>query len=218
MSENNAKYELSVLALVSTCTNCYILKDIKTNAAAVIDPGCAPQQIIDAVKECGADVKMIINTHGHWDHIGANVAVQEATGAPIYIHRIDEPMLNNGELNLCHLFRGDGNGGKAERLLEDGDIIELGELKLQVILTPGHTEGGICLLCEDMLFSGDTLFRRSIGRTDLICGDREALLRSLDDKLRPLADDLKVLPGHGSASILGEEKEFNPFFNGMARR
>ena len=207
-----SKYELITLPLISTCTNCYILVDKKTRAAAIIDPGCAPEQIIEAVKNADADVKMIINTHGHWDHIGANKAVAAATGAPIYIHRIDAPMLQDGELSLCKLFRGDGDGGAASRLLEDGDVIDLGDLQIKVILTPGHTKGGVCLLCEDLLFAGDTLFRRSIGRTDLICGDREALIESLDKKLRPLADDLKVLPGHGSATILGEEKQFNPFF------
>ena len=205
-------YELSTLALISTCTNCYILTDKNTRATAIIDPGCAPEQILNTLKNIDADVKMIINTHGHWDHIGANKAIQAATGAPIYIHRIDEPLLSDGELNLCKLFRGDGDGGKAARLLEDGDVIELGDLRLKVILTPGHTQGGICLQCEDLLFAGDTLFRRSIGRTDLVCGDRAALLESLDKKLRPLPDELKVLPGHGSASVLGEEKEFNPFF------
>ncbi|MBQ1501065.1 MAG: MBL fold metallo-hydrolase [Firmicutes bacterium] len=207
-----SNYELHVIDLISTSTNCYLLLDAQSRAAAVIDPGCAPEKILAAIEEAKADVKMIINTHGHWDHIGANKAIQAATGAPIYISRIDEPLLQDGEQSLCKLFRGDGDGGKADRLLEDGDIIELGSLRLQVILTPGHTKGGICLLCEDLLFVGDTLFRRSIGRTDLIGGDRAEILDSLETKLRPLPDELKVLPGHGSATVLGEEKEYNPFF------
>lgn len=207
-----SNYELHTVQLISTCSNCYILVDQATRAAAIIDPGCAAEQIMESVTEAKAKVKYIIDTHGHWDHIGNNVAMQEATGADILIHRLDALMLSDPVLSLATLFRGDGNGGQAARLLEDGDIIELGELRLTVIHSPGHTEGGICLLCEDMLFSGDTLFRLSIGRSDLSGGDQEALIRSLGEKLAPLDDGLTVLPGHGSASTLGYEKANNPYF------
>ena len=207
-----SKYEIQVIELISTCSNCYLLIDSESRDAAIIDPGCNPDKIMENIKENNADVKLIINTHGHWDHVGANVAIKAQTGADVLIHKLDEPFLANPELNLAGLFRGDGNCGTAERLLEDGDIIELGQLRLQVIHTPGHTPGGICLLCEDLLFTGDTLFRMSVGRSDLPGGDKEALLASLENKLKPLDDELKVLPGHNSASVLGYEKEHNPFF------
>ena len=199
-----SKYELITLPLISTCTNCYILVDKKTRAAAIIDPGCAPEQIIEAVKNADADVKMIINTQGHWDHIGANKAVAAATGAPIYIHRIDAPMLQDGELSLCKLFRGDGDGGEASRLLEDGDVIDLGDLQIKVILTPGHTKGGVCLYCEaeKIVFSGDTLFADGFGRMDLYGGSHKQMRVSLR-MLLSLPEDVRLLPGHGGETTIG---------------
>lgn len=205
-------YELRIVQLISTCSNCYILTDRDSRAAAVIDPGCGAEQIMAAIGEAEARVAYIIDTHGHWDHIGNNVAVAEKTGAPILIHRLDAPMLAAPELSLARLFGGDGNGGQAARLLTDGDVLELGALRLTVIHTPGHTPGGICLLTEDLLFTGDTLFYLSVGRCDLSGGDHETLIRSLTEKLLPLDDGLRVLPGHGPETNLGEEKARNPFF------
>ena len=202
-------YRLEVMPLG---TNCYLVYDENTKDGIVVDPGGSAKDIGEAIDRLDLHIVAIINTHGHWDHIGANVPIQQQTGAKILIHKLDEPMLTDPELNLRKLFLGKGDGGKADRLLEEGDIIELGDLRLQVIHTPGHTEGGICLLCEDLLFTGDTLFRLSVGRSDLPGGDKTALLASLANKLKPLDDSLKVLPGHNSASTLGYEKEHNPFF------
>ncbi len=206
------KYQLVIIELISTNSNCYLLIDQNTRAAAVIDPGCNPEKILSEIEQHQVQVKYIINTHGHWDHTGANLPIQAATGAEILIHHADEPLLSNPELSLAFLWRRADKAGEADRLLDDGDKIELGQLELSVIHTPGHTEGGICLLCEDLLFSGDTLFRLSVGRSDFPGGDHDLLLNSLVTKLLPLADDLIVLPGHGSASRLGYEKEQNPFF------
>lgn len=205
------KYELVTLQLVSSNNNCYLLIDSATREAAIIDPGCDAAKILAAVEENNADVKYIINTHGHWDHVGANRPLKEATGVDVLIHEADEPLLSRPELNLAFLFRGDGNAGTAERLLKDNDKIFLGELQLTVLHTPGHTEGGICLLCEDLLFTGDTLFRLSVGRSDFPGGDHDVLISSLA-RLLPLPDDLLVLPGHNSASTLGFEKANNPYF------
>ena len=207
-----SKYQLETIELISTCSNCYLLIDKQTQKAVVIDPGCNAEKINNAIQEKKAKVVYIINTHGHWDHIGANVELQEMIGAPILIHSIEEPYLQDKELNLAKMFIRDGNGGSAGRLIEDGEIIEVGELRIKVLHTPGHTPGGICLLCEDLLFTGDTVFRLSVGRTDLGGGDHQTLLTSIADKLISLDDDLKVLPGHGPASSLGYEKEHNPFF------
>jgi len=204
-------YELYTVKLIRTCSNCYILVDAQSREAAVIDPGCNAGQILQELEQANARASYIIDTHGHWDHIGANLELAEKTGAQILIHRLDQPMLSDANCSLAFLFRGDGKGGEASRLLEDGDSIELGGLRLRVIHTPGHTPGGICLLCEDLLFTGDTLFNLSVGRTDLYGGDSETLIASLT-KLAPLDDKLQVLPGHGSASELGYEKAHNPYF------
>jgi hydroxyacylglutathione hydrolase len=205
-------YELYTIKLIRTCSNCYILVDSASREAAVIDPGSNAEQIIQELERVNAKARYIIDSHGHWDHIGANLALAEKTGAGILIHRLDQPMLADANSSLASLFRADGKGGEAERLLEDGDIIELGKLRLTVLHTPGHTPGGICLLVEDLLFSGDTLFNLSVGRTDLYGGDTETLINSLRDKLLPLPDQLQVLPGHGAASELGYEKAHNPYF------
>lgn len=198
-----SKYELYTVQLIYHLQQLLYFSRYSKPCSCCIDPGCNPDKIMEAIKDANADVKLIIDTHGHWDHIGANVPIQQQTGAKILIHKLDEPMLTDPELNLRKLFLGKGDGGKADRLLEEGDIIELGDLRLQVIHTPGHTEGGICLLCEDLLFTGDTLFRLSVGRSDLPGGDKTALLASLANKLKPLDDSLKVLPGHNSCLYLG---------------
>ncbi len=207
------KYKVERFPVGDLGTNCYLLMDCATKDAAVIDPGDEAQRVKDAADQWGARIVMIINTHAHWDHIGNNVAMQQLTGAPILIHEADAGCLQDSLYNLAERFGGDGDGGEAARLLHDGDTIELGELTLTVLHTPGHTRGGICLVCEDLLFSGDTLFRCSIGRSCFPGGNQEQLLRSLDEKLRPLPGNLQVLPGHSMQSQLDFEFANNPFFN-----
>lgn len=206
------KYRLSCLVLGGLGANCYILADKATAEAVVIDPGGEAGRVMAALDGEKARLTAIINTHGHWDHVAGNKRLKELSGAPLLIHRLDAPMLGQGRLNLSSLFGEAGQGGEADRLLEDGDIIEAGELKLQVIHTPGHTLGGICLLCEDLLFTGDTLFQLSVGRCDLPGGNEATLMRSLQEKLAPLDKDLLVLPGHGPESNLAYEIKYNPYF------
>jgi glyoxylase-like metal-dependent hydrolase (beta-lactamase superfamily II) len=191
-------------------TNCYILVDITTAVAALIDPGGDAAALIQILTELEAQPRLIVNTHGHWDHIGANRALQRHYELAIAIHAADAPMLSDKKKNAARFFAGDGDGGEAKRLLQEGDIIELGAFRIMVLHTPGHTPGGICLMLDKLLFCGDTLFNLSIGRTDLPGGDYEALNRSLS-RLSALPDDMLVLPGHGPASNLGYEKKYNPY-------
>ncbi len=206
----SAAYQIFTVPVLHQGTNCYILACAATRQAAIIDPGADAALIFAKVKEEGLDVKAVINTHGHSDHIGANQPVKENYQAPLLIHKDDAPMLSRPTLSLAVLVGGTCQGGTADRLLEDGDTIAIGQLTLQVIHTPGHTPGGICLLGSDYLFSGDTLFQLSIGRTDFPGGSYEALLQSLA-KLAKLDDRLIVYPGHGPATKLGYEKRFNPY-------
>ncbi|MEG1997235.1 MAG: MBL fold metallo-hydrolase, partial [Clostridiales bacterium] len=206
----SAAYKLFTIPVFHQGTNCFLFTCAATNDAAIIDPGGDANMIIAKVAEEKLNIKAIINTHGHSDHISANREMQEKYHAPLMIHQLDEPMLSRGTLSLAILTGGNSDGGTADRLLTEGDIITIGKLMLQVIHTPGHTPGGICLLTEDILFTGDTLFQTSIGRTDFPGGSYETLIQSLH-KLSLLDDELTIYPGHGPASKLGYEKKYNPY-------
>jgi len=208
------KYQRISTAAGKFGANCHILICEATKKAVVFDVGGEADYIKEKLDEAGAEAVCLINTHGHWDHIGGNEEFQQLTGAPIWIHEADADFLQNPELNLSiALDRKNGTGGTADRLLHDGDVLNIGELEIKVIHTPGHTQGGCCFLCEDLLITGDTLFRLSVGRSDLVGGDSEALMKSLKEKIAPLDPDLQVLPGHGPGSTLGFEVEHNPFMN-----
>lgn len=190
--------------------NCYIVSD-QNNRTFVIDPGGDGQQI---VAECqGLDIQYIINTHGHLDHIGANDALKEAfPGAKLAIHQDDEKMLYDANLNLSSLMGENIKSPKADIVLKDGDALPFGERELKIIHTPGHTLGGILVQIDNFLFTGDTVFAGSIGRTDLPGGDMKTLLKSIKEKFLSLPDGLIVYPGHGEETTVKEEKESNPFF------
>ena len=210
MIGKTAEYCCYCLPVLHGITNCYILLERSENRAAIIDPGGDGEKLVVAITELQAQPELIINTHGHWDHIGANKLLQQHYGLEIAIHEADATLLRDGSKNAARLFRGDGDGGEANRLLKEGDIIELGSLKIEVLYTPGHTPGGICLKLDKLLFTGDTLFNLSIGRTDLPGGDYAAICRSLE-RLATLTDDFLVLPGHSQSSTLGYEKAHNPY-------
>lgn len=191
-------------------TNCYVLSDAQ-NHGIVIDPGAEGEAILDYVQEQQIAVKYIVNTHGHWDHIGANKIIAKETGAPILIHDLDKQFLEEERLNLSKAFGVIGRGGVVGEVLTDGDMVAVGGISLSVLHTPGHTQGSISLLGDGVVFSGDALFKGSIGRTDLPTGNYEALMKSLGEKLMVLPAETVVYPGHGKPTTIGEEKENNPY-------
>jgi len=181
-------------------TNCFIVGDTHSEEAVVIDPGFdSASEVKSILKEIERNrfrVKFIINTHGHPDHTSGNKTMKEATKALILIHEYDAPLLRNPS---------------ADKTIREGDIIELGEIKLRVLHTPGHSKGSIALLGADAVFSGDTLFAGGIGRYNLLGGSLEEIMNSLKNKLLILPDHLKVYPGHGPVTTIGEERRSNPF-------
>ncbi len=192
-------------------TNCYIVYCEQSRKAAVIDPGGDASAIISRITQENLVVEYIINTHGHADHIAANAKVKEATGAMILIHQADADMLTSAHRNLSAFMGGGITGGAAGRILKDGDTIEIGSIRFKVLHTPGHTPGGISLLTDNILFSGDTLFAESIGRTDFPGGSFRQLIQSIKEKLMVLPDDVTVYPGHGPQTTIGWERKMNPF-------
>lgn len=191
-------------------TNCWLASDDSHGPLVVIDPAGDAAVLLDSI---GArEVAWVVLTHGHFDHLGAVGEVVDATSAPLCIHRADATRIESPESSGAALFGMNHVSRSADRLLADRDSIDAGQLALEVLHTPGHTEGGICLLGEGHLFAGDTIFAGSVGRTDLPGGDPQALARSIADKLAPLPGDTVVHPGHGPDTTIARERRLNPFF------
>jgi glyoxylase-like metal-dependent hydrolase (beta-lactamase superfamily II) len=194
--------------------NCTVLADESAGEAVVIDPGDEPDRILAALDAAKLETVALLHTHAHFDHVGATRAVSDATRAPILLHPADAPLY--GALPEQASFFGleAAPPKPLDRPLADGDVVRFGRFALRAIHTPGHTPGSTCFLLEGgapRLFSGDTLFRRSIGRTDLWGGDTDAILASIREKLFSLPGDLAVVCGHGPGTTIGEEKRSNPF-------
>jgi glyoxylase-like metal-dependent hydrolase (beta-lactamase superfamily II) len=191
--------------------NCYILAVQANSAAIIIDPGSDEKRIKQVLNKHQLKPAFIINTHGHIDHIGCD----DKFAVPVYIHRQDLPLLKNSRLNLSELLTAPYAVNSSIKPLEDKDNLELEQIQLEVIYTPGHTPGGICLLMKKpankILFSGDTLFFQGIGRTDFPGADEKLLIKSIKERLMQLPDDTIVYPGHGPSSTIGEEKRNNTF-------
>lgn len=194
--------------------NCYLVSCEKTGKAAVIDPGSGSQMLINWIKERGVEITHIILTHGHFDHIGSVEDLRREFQAKVAIHRDDAEMLLNSRKNLAVFMGRDFSIPPADTLLEDNQEIAIGEKILKVLHTPGHSPGGICLLLDDGLISGDTLFEGSVGRTDFPGGDMGKLLQSIQQKLMVLDDNTKVYPGHEGTTTIGRERASNPYING----
>ena len=192
-------------------TNCYIIYCEESHKAAVIDPGGNEKEILSIIEREKLAVQYIINTHGHADHIAANGQIKQATGALLLIHTDDEAMLDNPQKNLSVFMGETVKSPPADRLLHDNEQISIGSITFDVIHTPGHTPGGICLKYGDTVFAGDTLFSESIGRTDLPGGSYSQLINSVKEKLMVLPDQVVILPGHGPETSIGWERKYNPY-------
>ena len=194
--------------------NCYILGCGETREGVVVDPGGDAGKIAAAVEQLGLKIVHIINTHGHFDHVGANRTLLERFGADLLIHAADAPMLNRAA-DIARSYGVPGeNSPQPGSFLSDGMEITFGKCRMTVQHTPGHTPGGCCLYieAEKKVITGDTLFADSIGRTDLPGGSHEQLLESIRTKLFTLPDEVLVYPGHGPDSSIGHEKCYNPYF------
>ncbi len=190
-------------------TNCYIVTDEATLNCAVIDPGDESNTILDYLEDNLLRCKAILLTHGHYDHVGAVDAIAEETGATVYMNERDDAK-NARDSHLPYTLKGNG------RSYGEGDVVEVGSLRFRVIATPGHTPGGVTLVCGEALFTGDTLFKGSCGRTDLPGGDMEQELASLR-RLCELPGDYEVYPGHMDMSTLEREREFNYYCRAAMR-
>lgn len=194
--------------------NCHILGDEERREAIIIDPGDEVDRILALVRKHRLTVKQIVNTHAHPDHVGGLRELREITGAPVLMHADDLVLYQNLE-RFTRLFGMPAPPlTEVDAFLRDGDRVRCGAIDAQVLHTPGHTQGSICLYLPDdvkRLFAGDTLFLGSIGRTDLWGGSPEAILRSIKNQLLVLDDETRVFPGHGPATTIGQERERNPF-------
>ena len=188
------------LTLGAYQTNCYIIWNEGSDACLVIDPGYEPDTILTQVGRLGKKVEAILLTHGHFDHVGGVKTIADTSGCKVYLCTDDLAMpqqFTAGSLLYTDAYK-------------DGDVLELAGLTIKVLHTPGHTMGSVCLLCEDSLFAGDTLFRESCGRTDLPGGSWAQILQSLR-RLKELPENIKVFSGHGPSTTIGEEKMWNPY-------
>jgi len=193
-------------------TNCYLAADPTSLEALIVDPGGDPLAIAEAARSDGLAVRGIVDTHAHADHTAANDALRGQFGCPVIIHELDALALTDPEANLSvWAEHAEPAISPADRLLKDGDEIRIGEFVFRVMHTPGHTPGGICLLVDGVLFSGDTLFAGGIGRTDLPGGSYERLIESIRSRLLVLPDDTAVYPGHGPETTIGHERQTNPW-------
>ena len=191
--------------------NCYIVGDEATREAVVIDPGGNARDILDTLRREQLKLVAIVNTHAHFDHLLALDEVRTQTRAPFLIHADEAPVLAGVTTGALLFGFSIPQPAPADRLLREGDEVRAGDMALQVLHTPGHSPGGICLRYDQRVFVGDTLFHGGIGRTDLPGGDYATLMHSIRDKLLTLPDDTIVYPGHGDATTIGEERQLNPF-------
>lgn len=184
--------------------NCYILVDEDTKECAIIDAGGDADEIESAIEDMNGSPKYLLLTHGHFDHVGGVEEICKKYNIPFYISKTDEEYMEKDN----SVF---GTLPKASGYLKEGDTIKLGNYEIKVIETPGHTKGGLSFFVDGKVFTGDTLFQGSVGRTDFIGGDMSEIISSIKNKLLPLGDDVRVYPGHGASTTIGIEKVRNPY-------
>ena len=209
--------KLYTLPVGQLLTNCYLLASEK-GRAAIVDPGDDPSDVAAALEKNGLAPAMILLTHGHFDHIGGVKELAARYGIPVYGSEADLVLFTDLKRSRALYIHGDPERYHVvpDHLVKDGEEITLDELAIRVLATPGHTPGGVCYLCGNLLFSGDTLFAGSVGRCDMFGGDWQVLLESLD-RLDRLEGEYTVLPGHGPDTTLTYEKAANPYFGEMRR-
>jgi hydroxyacylglutathione hydrolase len=204
---------IKMLVVGPLASNCYIVGSSATKQGMIIDPGADADTIMRTVQQTGLSISIIVITHAHMDHVGALREVQQKTNAQFAIHEAEKgfvfstPMRMLTSLGVSPIK----SPPRPDRLLKDGDLIDLGDLHFEVLYTPGHSSGGICLLGHGVVFSGDTLFKLGIGRTDFPGMSHERLMKSIREKLMVLPDETIVYPGHGPATTIGDERRGNPF-------
>ena len=200
--------------------NCWVVGNRRTGEAICIDPGDEPGEVLALARDMGVTIKAIANSHAHIDHILGVRGVQAETGAAFLLHEGDLDLLRNGWRGMAERFGIDDDKAPPDpnAFVRGGDEVEVAGLKLKALATPGHTPGSVSYYTEGLLFSGDTLFRGSIGRTDLPGGDFEEEMRSITGELLALPDDTVVLPGHMQETTVGFEREQNPFVQDWRRR
>jgi glyoxylase-like metal-dependent hydrolase (beta-lactamase superfamily II) len=193
--------------------NCSIIGDEQSREAMVIDPGDQIEDILDILRSENLSLKQIVITHAHIDHVGGAMKLKAATGAPILMNQNDQALLKMLDMQAAWVGMRPPGTVEVDETISEGRILKIGEISTNIVHTPGHTEGSICLYFpqQKRLIAGDTLFAGSIGRTDLPGGSMEKIIRSLHTKLLVLPDETEVIPGHGSPTTIGEERESNPF-------
>ncbi|KGM93132.1 MBL fold metallo-hydrolase [Clostridium botulinum] len=188
--------------------NCYVLIDEETMVGCIIDPGGDADRLVNIIDEFNIEVKFILLTHGHMDHVGGVEILREKYNVPVYINGKDKELMEKG----TEVFGRIWSKTSEDKELNDGEILKLGNLDIKCMETPGHTPGGMSFLVNNVVFTGDTLFRGSVGRCDLPGGNQSQLIESIKSKLMILDDEIVVLPGHEGESNIRFEKQYNPFF------
>jgi hydroxyacylglutathione hydrolase len=204
---------IKMLVVGPFASNCYIVGSSSTKQGMIIDPGAEAGTILTTVQQMGLSISLIVVTHAHIDHIDALRAVKEKTNAQFALHKAEKELLSAAPMRMLTSlgltpFK---SPPQPDRLLKDGDRIDVGDLHFEVLHTPGHSPGGICLLGHGVVFSGDTLFNCGIGRTDFPGCSHERLMKSIHEKLMVLPDETIVYPGHGPPTTIGDERRGNPF-------
>ncbi len=207
-----SNFRIKTYVLGGISTNCYLVFREGEKAAVILDPADNADYLKSKCRELGVEPVAVLLTHAHFDHIMAADDIRKAYGCKIYVHMDDERMLNDPSLNLSGTMGTEQVSISADYLLRDGEVLHFLNLEWKVMATPGHTAGSVCYYLpeEEVLFSGDTLFAESLGRTDLPTGSMSAIVRSIAERLLMLPDDTMVYPGHGDATTVAHEKQYNP--------